>query len=56
MKPANKGKTNFWKNFLKEAKFDAPPVLVEEEVDYMIADLNAKLKAKDLNLKHTWKR
>ncbi|MEK7171301.1 MAG: trigger factor [Patescibacteria group bacterium] len=34
--------------FLKEAKLDAPPVLVEEEVDYMIADLKREIEGKGL--------
>lgn len=34
--------------FLKEAKLDAPPVLIEEEVDYMIADLKKEIEGRGL--------
>lgn len=35
--------------FLKEAKLDCPPVLVEEEVDYMFADLKREIEARKLS-------
>ena len=33
---------------LKEAKFDLPPLLIEEEIDYMIEDLKRELEGKGL--------
>lgn len=35
--------------FLKEAKLEVPPILVEEEVDYMIADLKRDLESRNLS-------
>lgn len=34
--------------FLKEAKLDVPPVLVEEEVDYMMQDLKREIEGRGL--------
>lgn len=34
--------------FLKEAKLEVPPILVEEEIDYMIADFKRELESRSL--------
>lgn len=34
---------------LKEAKFDVPPLLIDEEIDYMIQDLKGELEGRKLN-------
>jgi trigger factor len=35
--------------FLKEARLEVPPILIEEEMDYMIADLKRDLESRNLS-------
>lgn len=42
--------------FLKEAKFDVPPILVEEEIDYMFEDLKRDLEKKHLTFETYMKK
>lgn len=43
-----KRENDLLERFLKEAKLDVPPVLVNEEVDYMIGDLQREIEARGL--------
>lgn len=46
---ARRGRENaLLEKLLKEAKLDVPPILVEEEVDYMILDLQKELEGRGL--------